>query len=60
MLRYALANLIGALRTQADAETYNPSPGIHKRVNLDFLMGVMSVNQMETLKCILTRIFHSP
>jgi hypothetical protein len=38
MLRYALANLIGALRTQADAETYNPSPGIHKRVNLEFLM----------------------
>lgn len=38
MLRYALANLIGALRTQADAETYNPSPGIHKRVKLEHLM----------------------
>jgi hypothetical protein len=39
-LRYALANLIGALRTQADVETYNPTPGIHKRVDLEFLMVV--------------------
>ncbi len=38
MLRYALANLIGALRTQAEVETYKPSPGIHKRVKLEHLM----------------------
>ena len=37
-LRFALANLIGLLRTQASIEKLSPSQGIHKRVILQRLM----------------------
>ncbi len=37
-LRYALANIVGLLRTQAAIETFIPFQGIHKRVVLKQLM----------------------